>query len=220
MLLEVHQPIRHLQIDDVEDRAVALERGRIFAVRIDHHDMALRRELADAVEDQRGAGRLAGAGRAEQREMLAEHRIDVERGADVRGRIDGADLDMRRGRRRRRSACRSAVVTGIDLRAGDRIAGDAAAEVVELAGQPLLVALAEEVDLAAMQSPAASASLQRADVGDQPRRADAHLDLAADLARRCAIDGIGVAGAARRARRGRAATWLPEPAISSTTPIG
>src|SRR3546814_8299096 len=47
------------------------------------------------MQDQRGAGRLAGAGRTEQREMLAEHRVDIERAADILGRIDGADLDMR-----------------------------------------------------------------------------------------------------------------------------
>ena len=41
MLLEVHQPVRHLQVADVEDLAGALERGRIFAVRVDHHDVAL-----------------------------------------------------------------------------------------------------------------------------------------------------------------------------------
>ena len=103
MLLEVHQPVRHLQVRDVVDRAGVLERTGIFAVRIDHHDMALRRELADAVEDQRGGGRLAGTGRAEQREMLAEHRIDIERGADILGRIDIADLDM------------GAIVGGVDL---------------------------------------------------------------------------------------------------------
>ncbi len=40
--------------------------------------------------------------------MLAEHRVDVERAADVVGRIDGADLDMR------------LVVGGEDLRAGPR----------------------------------------------------------------------------------------------------
>ena len=38
MLLEVHQPVGQLQIVDVEQFAAALERGGIFAVRIDHHD--------------------------------------------------------------------------------------------------------------------------------------------------------------------------------------
>ena len=78
--------------------------------------------------------------------MLAEHRIDIERGADVLGRIDIADLDMR------------TIVGGVDLleiggrdgehRAARRgIARDAAAELVELAGELFLIALAEKVDL-------------------------------------------------------------------------
>src|SRR3546814_19113473 len=95
------------------------------------------------MQDQRGAGRLAGAGRTEQREMLAEHRVDIERAADILGRIDGADLDMR------------ALVggvdlleigagRGIDLPARNLIAGDAAAEIVDAAGELFLVDLAPE----------------------------------------------------------------------------
>src|SRR3546814_7786457 len=78
---------------------------------------------ADPLQDQRGAGRFAGAGRAEQREMLTEQRVDIERSADIACRIDGADLDIR------------AFVGGVyllqigagrvlDLCAGDRIARD------------------------------------------------------------------------------------------------
>ena len=104
------------------------------------------RAFADPVQDQRGAGRLAGTGRAEQREVLAEHCIDVDAGADVGGRIDRADLD------------RVAPVGGVDLpevggggridqRAGDRIAGHAAAEAVDAPGELFLVALAHEIDV-------------------------------------------------------------------------
>ena len=182
MLLEVHQPIGHLEIVDVVQRAVVAEGGAIFAVRIDHQHMALRRQFADAVEDQRGAGRFAGAGRTHEREMLAEHRVDVERGAHVAGRIDGADLDMR------------AVAGRIDLLkvgGGDRkdlaprnrIARHAAAEAVQTAGQLLLHAFAEEVDFGRDPVARSVAQRQAADVGDQPRLADAHLDLGADLAR-------------------------------------
>ena len=78
--------------------------------------------------------------------MLAEQGVDIERGAHVLGRIDGADLDM------------GALVGGehllqigagdrIDLAARDRIGGDAALEVDQLAGARILVALAEKVDL-------------------------------------------------------------------------
>jgi hypothetical protein len=64
-------------------------------VRIDHHDMALRGQFADPVENERGCRRFAGAGRAEQREVLAQHRIDIERPANIACRIDSADFDDR-----------------------------------------------------------------------------------------------------------------------------
>ena len=47
MLLEVHQPVGQLQIVDVEQLAAALERGRIFAVRVDHHDVTLGAEARE-----------------------------------------------------------------------------------------------------------------------------------------------------------------------------
>ena len=185
---------------------MALERGGIFAVRVDHDDMALGRLVADAVHDQGGGGRLAGAGRAEQREMLAEQGIDIERAAHVLGRIDGADLDM------------GALVGGehllqivagdrIGLAAGDRIGGDAALEIDQLAGRRILVALAEEIDLGADRARFGVDHLQAADVGEQPAPVRGDLDLAADLAGH-GDAGIGIVwrarrGGGRRSRRGR-----------------
>src|SRR3546814_219712 len=107
--------------------------------------MTLRRELADLVEDQRRARRLARAGRTEQREMLAEHRVDIERAANILGWIDRPDLDMR------------ALVGGINLlevgagrgehlTARDRVARHAAAEIMDAAGDLFLIAFAEKVD--------------------------------------------------------------------------
>ena len=128
MFLEVHQPVGQLQIVDVEQLAAALERGRIFAVRVDHHDVTLGRELRNAMQDQRDRGRLTGTGRSQHREMLRQHRVDVERAADVVGRIDGADLDMRVVG----GGENGAHVLGGDRQhfaARDRIARDAAAEV-------------------------------------------------------------------------------------------
>src|SRR5437763_4538117 len=131
MLLEVHQPVWQLQIVDVEQLAAALEGGRILAVRVDHDDMTLGAELRDTVEDQGDRGRFAGTGRSKHREMLAQHWVDVERAADVVGRIDGADLDMRliAGG----EGC-AKVLGGdwADLAAGGWSGGDAAAQ----AGQP------------------------------------------------------------------------------------
>ena len=100
--------------------------------------------------------------------MLAEQGVDIERGAHILGRIDGADLDM------------GALVGGehllqivagdrIGLAAGDRISGDAALEVDQLAGLPILVALAEKVDLGGDVAGLGIGHLELADVGEQPR---------------------------------------------------
>ena len=124
--------------------------------------------------------------------MLAEHGIDVQRGTDVARRIDRTDLD------------RGAIVGGIDLleiggrhredlAARDGIARHAAAEFVELAGQPLLVALAEEIDLRDDAVVGSVDQAEGADVGDEPGDTDAHLDLAADRSG-AGDDRIGVGG--------------------------
>ena len=51
VFLEVHQPVRHVQVGNVEQQADVPERGGIFAVRIDHHYMPVGRGFADLVED-------------------------------------------------------------------------------------------------------------------------------------------------------------------------
>src|SRR3546814_1487884 len=83
--------------------------------------------------------------------------------------------------RRRHTRC--ALVTGVQTCALpiSRIAGDAAAEFIEFAGQLFLVAFAEEIDLGDDAVVAPRCELERADIGAQPHPADAHLDLAADL---------------------------------------
>src|SRR5690606_41486279 len=120
--------------------------------------------------------------RTEQRRVLAQQRVHVEAGTDVVGRIDGADLD------------RAAAVGGIDLaqvlgrrgidqRAWDRIARNAAAEPVDLSGQLLFLALAHEVDVGEDAAAVAAPVLALvADAGEQPSLAGLDLDLAADLA--------------------------------------
>ena len=102
----------------------------------------------------------------------------AQRAADIVGRVDGADLDVRLVRRGEDGAH----VLGVDredLVPRDRTAGDAAAEVAHPAAGRLL-AFAEEVDVG--DDAAIVAGAKRADVGDQPAAVDLHLDLAADLA--------------------------------------
>src|SRR5207342_265003 len=89
------QPIGQLQIVDVEQLAAAFERSRIFAVRVDHHDVTLRAQLRNTMQNERYAGRLTGSGRSQDGEMLAQHRVDIKRTANVVGGIDSSDLDMR-----------------------------------------------------------------------------------------------------------------------------
>ena len=113
--------------------------------------------------------------------MLAQHLIDIERGPCVGGGIDSADLDM------------GPVIGGVDLLhilarhrknlgAWRWIAGDATPEIKDTTGQPFLVALTQEVDVG-NDALACLVQHHRAHAGDQPDRADAHLDLTTDLAR-------------------------------------
>ena len=56
MLFKVHQPIGKLKVVDVEKFSAALERGRIFPVRVDHHDVTLGAQFRKSVQDERDAG--------------------------------------------------------------------------------------------------------------------------------------------------------------------
>src|SRR5690606_3402093 len=170
----------HLQIADVVNHARVAKCGRIFAVWVDHHNVTLRGAFTNAMQDQRDTGRLAGTGRTKKCEMLAQHCIDVEPGADIVGRIYGPDLD------------RAATVGRVDLakvfgrrRKNEctwyRIAGHTAAEAVNLSGQLFLAAFPHEVDIGedAAAFPPVLALIAHA--GEQPTFAGLDLDLAPDL---------------------------------------
>ena len=104
--------------------------------------------------------------------MLAEQGIDIERGADVLGRIDGADLDM------------GALVGGehlLQIVAGDRI-GLAAGDRIAVMPRLKLISLpvgrssspSPRKSISAVTMPAsASVTLSVADVGEQPAAAGA-----------------------------------------------
>jgi hypothetical protein len=195
MLFEVHQPIRHGQIVDVEQLAMTLERRRIFAVRIDHDDVPFRAHVADLVHDERRGGRLAGTGRAEQGEVLAEKGVDEQSGPDVLGRVDGPDLDV------------GAIVGRVDLLevaardrinagARHRIAGDAALEVHQLAGARILVAFPEKVDQRRHDA-GLRTGLELAHIGEQPAPLRLQFHLRADLA------GHGYARIRMQGKRGQ-----------------
>jgi hypothetical protein len=186
VFLEVHQPVGHLEVRHVEQLPALAESRHIFAMGVDHHDMAFGRHVADAMEDQRGGGRLAGAGRAEQREMLAQQRIDIEPGADVARREDGAHGHV------------VAPVTRIDLaqvgaggrigeRAGHRIAGHTAPKARDTPGFRVFLALAQKVHLGQRARFDLAVTPLVAHRAEQPAPvavgSHAQLDLAADLPR-------------------------------------
>ena len=184
MLFEIHQPIGHLQVRHVEQIALVAKRRDIFAVRIDHHDVAFGGRFANAMQDQRCRRGFAGAGRSQQCKMLAQKAVDIDAGANILGRMDGADTD------------RCAPVAGIDLaqiracghmrqRARHRIARNAPAKGIDVAGQPFGIAFTHEIDFgdhAAMLFFGPRLP-QCAHHAQQPGGADTNLDLTADLAR-------------------------------------
>ena len=180
MLFKIHQPIGHRQIANIEQRTVGFESGRIFAVGIDHHDVALRRKLTNPVEDQRSRGRFTRTSRTKQREMLAEHRINIKRTAHIRGWIDRTDFDIGMIVRRVKLThiFRGSRVNQI-IRT--RIAGDPATEIIDFARKPLFIALTQKVDHRDDVPGRIKTFGKRADVGDQPCRSDFDLNLTAYL---------------------------------------
>ena len=113
--------------------------------------------------------------------MLAEERVDHDRGADVAGGIDGADLDGV-GAVPGKHLAQVVDLARINVSAGDRVVGDAAAELVDALGEPLDAALAHEVDVGVDDVGVARVLALVAHAGDQPGIGHAHLDEAADLA--------------------------------------
>ena len=142
--------------------------------------MALRRKFANPVKDQRRRSRFARTRRTKQREMLAKHRINIERTAHIRGWIDRADFNI------------GMIVRGIKLThifrrdgineiIGARITRNTATEIIDFAGQPLFIALTQKVDHRNDMAGCVETLAECADIGDQPRHADLDLNLAADL---------------------------------------
>ena len=99
------------------------------------------RDFRISFEQQRHAGRFADAGRAEHREMLGEHFLDVDIGDDGAVLLQGADIDLVRSARR---IDRAQFLIGdqVDGIADGRIVGDAALEFRAVAAEDF----AEQVD--------------------------------------------------------------------------
>ncbi len=114
--------------------------------------------------------------------MLAEQRVNQQRGARVAGGIDSADLhaDLVAG---------GINLTRIHVRDGEEFgarhgkARDAPTKAAQAASRVVNLALAEEIDIGHDVLGAAHIERERTHGGDDPARAHAHLDLAADLPR-------------------------------------
>ena len=128
-LLEIEQPERQLQVARIEHQRAVAEAARIFVVAVEQEQAQVRPRIEDLAQDQRDAARLADAGGAEHGEMLAQHVVDVDVGADRRVLLQVADVD----RVGARDVVDQPQLVARDQRgriADRRIVGDAALEVV------------------------------------------------------------------------------------------
>jgi hypothetical protein len=81
-LVEIEQPERQSEIARPHHVRPVLKAGAVLVVRIDQQDAQVRSRVHDLAQDERDRARLAGAGRAEDREVLAHHVVDVDIGGD------------------------------------------------------------------------------------------------------------------------------------------
>ena len=92
-LLEIEQPERQLQVLRREHLRAVVEAVAVFVVRIDQEHAQVGPRVEDLAHQQRDAARLADAGGAEHREMLAHHVVDVDVGRDRLVLLQRADVD-------------------------------------------------------------------------------------------------------------------------------
>ena len=140
-LFEIEQPERQFQVARIEHQRAVAEAAAIFVVDVEQEDAQVRPRFEDFVEQQRHAGRFADAGRAEHREMLGQHFLDIDIGDDRRVLLQGADIDLVRSARR---VDRAQFLIGdqLDGVADGRIVGDAALEFGRSAAEDF----AEQID--------------------------------------------------------------------------
>ena len=131
-LLEVEEPEGQLHVARADDLGPFAEGSGVLVVRIEQHDVRSRIALEDRAQDERRGARLAGAGGAEDGEVLAEQLVDADHGRDGGVLTDAADAHR---------ATRVAAEGGYQLGLGGdahaiaerRIGGDAAGEYRRLA---------------------------------------------------------------------------------------
>src|SRR5204862_5404286 len=128
-LLEIEQPERQLQVARVEHQRAVAEAARIFVVAVEQKDSQVRPRVEDLAQDQRDAARFADARRAQYGEMLAQHFVYIDVGADRYVLLQLSDVD----RVGARNVVDQPQLVARDQRgriADRRIVGDAALEIV------------------------------------------------------------------------------------------
>ena len=143
-LVEVEQPERQLDVARIEHQGAVAEAAAVLVVAVEQEEAQVRPRIEDLLQDHDDAARLADAGGAEHGEVLAQHVVDVDIGADAGILQQRSDVDRVRsgqivdeaqlavGNQRRRIADR-------------RIGGDAALEIRGIVGTP--PDLAHQVEL-------------------------------------------------------------------------
>ena len=127
--LEIEQPERQLQVLRRERLRAVVEAVAVFVVRIDQEHAQVRPRVEDLPQQQRDAARLADAGGAEHREVLAHHVVDIDVGGDRGVLLQRADVD-RAGAGHVEDQPQLALRDHLDGVADHRIFGDAALEEV------------------------------------------------------------------------------------------
>ncbi len=92
-LFEIEQPERQFQVARIEHQRAIAEAARILVVAVEQEQAQVRPRIEDLAQDQRNAARLADAGGAEDREMLAQHVVHVHVRADGGVLLEVADVD-------------------------------------------------------------------------------------------------------------------------------
>ena len=94
-LLEIEQPERQSQIARIENERLVAEQPAVFVVGVQHENPQIAPRPQDFLQHEDHGARLADAGRAEHREVLAEHVVDIDVGADRAVLLQVPDLDDR-----------------------------------------------------------------------------------------------------------------------------
>ncbi len=91
--LEIEQPERQPQIARIEHERLVAEQAAILVVGVEHEDPQVRARPQDLLQHQHHRARFPDAGGPEHGEVLAQHVVDVDIGADRAVLLEMPDLD-------------------------------------------------------------------------------------------------------------------------------